>query len=140
LWGEQERFVPASVQSSVKGILRINTRRRPNCFEAPVRLETIGNPILHDQISEQVDPFDRRRREFITLLAGRPNFGVAPPGTVNTEPLLDRLNVRFADAQDGAGSAENSFWLSNGFFRPHLSLSHYPTVAVASMTGGLNAQ
>jgi hypothetical protein len=57
LWGEQDALVPASVQSSVKGILRI--RRRPNCFEVgiPVRLQTTGNRILHDQLSEQVDPF-----------------------------------------------------------------------------------
>jgi hypothetical protein len=59
LWSEQDPFVPASVQSSVKCILRIIMRRRPNRFEVgvPVRMETIGNRILHDQISEQVDPF-----------------------------------------------------------------------------------
>ena len=59
LWGEQDTFVFASIQSSVKGILRINIRQRPNCFEVgvPVRMETIGNLILHDPISEQVDPF-----------------------------------------------------------------------------------
>src|SRR5262249_23601317 len=59
LWGEQYPFVPASVQSSVKGILWIVMRRRPNCFEVgvPVRMETTGNRIPHDQISEQVDPF-----------------------------------------------------------------------------------
>src|SRR5262249_50943250 len=57
LWREQHPLVPASAQSSVKGILQIP--RKPNCFEVgvPVRLQTIGNRILHDQISEQVDPF-----------------------------------------------------------------------------------
>ena len=42
LWGEQNPFVFASIQSSVKGILRINIRQRPNCFEVgvPVRMET----------------------------------------------------------------------------------------------------